>query len=118
MEHSNELVRPIDPCTFGKGSLANSLASILNERNDRYLANKVGGLTADYQKTLKEIDSIENDQVFEYTLGLVRADFLLKAARYSNETALFSHLRNFIVARHRNLLRNRKRMKEIRSLEA
>ncbi len=110
MEHSNELVRPLDPCTFGKGALANSLAAILNERNDRHLANKVCGFLTDYRKVLKEIDRSENFQAFEYILRLVRADFLRKAERYEDESALYSHLRNFIVARHRDLLRTRTRV--------
>jgi len=107
MEHSNTLVRPLDPCTFGKGGLAHSLAGILNERNDRHLTNKVSGFLTDYRKILKEVSRIENYQAFEYVLCLVRTDFLRKAERYEGEGVLYTHLRNFIVARYRDLLRTR-----------
>lgn len=110
MQHSNELPRPLDSGTFGKGRLAVSLAGILNERNDRYLTNKVGSFFADYNRTLKEVNRVENFQAFEYLLHLVREDFLAKTERWADDPTLQTHMRTFLVAGYRNLLRTRTRM--------
>jgi hypothetical protein len=112
MEHQSNLARPLDPCTFGKGGLANSLAGILNERNNRYLSNKVCGFFADYNRTLKDLDRVENFQVFGYLLRLVREDFLAKAERWADDPTLHTHMRNFLVTGYRNLLRTRTRVNQ------
>lgn len=107
MEHSSKLVHPLDPSIFGKGPLAESLAGILNERDNRHLANKVCGFLTDYSRTLKEIDRVESFHAFEYLLGLVREDFLLKTKRWADDPLLHSHVRNFVITGYRNLLRTR-----------
>lgn len=91
--------------TFGGGSLAESLAAILNE-TDPYTARKACSLLAQYDKLVEQIGLVSDRPTFEYLLQLVRADYLsVKASGYPN--ALRTHMKNYIVAGYRKALAER-----------
>ena len=107
MEHTNKNRRVVEACSFGAGHLANTVAAILNEIDDRRITNKASGLFADYQRTVNELRNVRDRHTYETLMRLVRVNTLAKILGAGFPKSLETHLSNLIVRMYREEMRLR-----------
>ena len=102
MEHTQTLPRPLDPTTFGGTRVAVVLVEILNEHNNRTLANRVSNIIHDYRHTLTALRDVKDPGVYLRVMMLMRREAIasLKVAPENVRT----HLANFLTSLYREEL--------------
>lgn len=74
-----------DKNTFGNEKCSEVLATVLNELGDRHKSRKISVMLVDFNTNVKYLLQIDDRARFEYLLGLVRSDFIIKCDKLYND---------------------------------
>ena len=89
--------------TFGTTQAEVNLARILNEVNNKHLANRVGHLICRFNEIVKCADGMKNKKMMKYFLSLSRDDFWNIVDDLDTDEKVKSHVKNVLTIRYRNL---------------